>query len=158
MDHPLNKAFALAQAEGKIFWFLGTLLEVKITGEETNGVFSLLEEIDPPNFSTPLHIHHNEDEFFYILEGKATFKIGDKTIAAKSGTFLFAPRDIAHMYTIEGPAPARILSILMPAGLENFFIETSIPATEYKLPPADVDADMDKLFAAAAKYGVEILD
>ena len=153
-----KNAFALTSGEGKKYWFLGSLMEVKVTGEETNGAFSLLEFNDAPDSSTPLHIHHDEDEYFYVLEGEATFTIGEKTILAKPGTFLFAPRDIAHMYKIEGSKPAKIIMMLVPAGLEKLFIDHSAPATEYKLPPEDVETDMEKLFADAPNYGIEILE
>lgn len=158
MELQQKDAFALTSGEGKIYWFLGTLMEVKIMGEETNGTFSLLEEIDPPNFKTPLHIHHYEDEYFYILEGTVMFTIGEKTILAKPGTFLFVPRNIAHMYTVEGVAPAKILTMLTPAGLENLFIEGSVPATAYTLPPDGTELKLDKIIASAGSYGVEILD
>ncbi|WP_422122431.1 quercetin 2,3-dioxygenase [Planococcus sp. X10-3] len=158
MEERQNLAFALASGEGEKYWFLGTLMEVKVTGEETGGQFSILEEIDAPDFVTPLHIHHKEDECFYLLEGEVTFTIGDKTISAKPGTFVFAPRDIAHMYKVEGSQPAKILSMLTPAGLEKLFIKYSVPTTEYKLPPDDIESDVDKLFAESADYGIEILD
>ncbi|MEZ0481086.1 quercetin 2,3-dioxygenase [Planococcus sp. SSTMD024] len=155
---PHSDAFALASGEGKKYWFLGTLMEVKVMGEETGGLFSILEEIDPPNFAAPLHIHHNEDEYFYVLEGEVTFTIGEQVISAKPGTFVFAPKDLAHMYKVEGTEPAKILSMLAPAGLEKLFIDCSVPADGYKLPPEDVQTDMEKLFGLASEYGVEVLE
>jgi len=154
----LPQAFALASGEGKKYWFLGTVMEVKVMGEQTGGLFSILEEIDPPEFAAPLHIHHKEDEYFYVLEGEATFTIGDQTISAKPGTFIFAPRDIAHMYKVEGTQPAKILSMLAPAGLEKLFIECSVPADDYALPPDGIETDLKKLFGLAADYGVEVLE
>ena len=154
----LPQAFALASGEGKKYWFLGTVMEVKVMGEQTGGLFSILEEIDPPEFAAPLHIHHKEDEYFYVLEGEATFTIGDQTISAKPGTFIFAPRDVAHMYKVEGTQPAKILSMLAPAGLEKLFIECSVPADDYVLPPDDIETDLEKLFGLASDYGVEVLE
>ena len=158
MEERQNLAFALASGEGKKYWFMDTLMEVKVTGDQTGGQFSILEEIDSPDFVTPLHIHHKEDEYFYLLEGEVTFTIGDKTISAKPGTFVFAPRDIAHMYKVEGGKPARILSMLSPAGLEELFIKYSVPTSEYTLPPEDVESDVDMLFAEAADYGIEFVE
>ncbi|WP_187254514.1 quercetin 2,3-dioxygenase [Alkalicoccus halolimnae] len=158
MLEKLNHAFALASGEGKKYWFLGSLMEVKVTGEETGGAFSLLEEIDPPDFVTPLHIHRNEDEYFYVLEGEATFTIGEKTILGKPGTFVSAPRDIAHMYKIEKSGPAKIITMLVPAGLEQLFIDCSVPASDYKLPSEDVETDLEKLFGLALEYGIEVLE
>lgn len=153
-----KQAFAFASGEGEKYWFLGTVMEVKVSGEETGGAFSVLEEIDPPGFEAPLHIHHREDEYFYVLEGEATFTIGDETVRATPGMFVFAPRDLAHTYKVEGTEPAKLLSILAPAGLEKLFIECSVPADRYELPSDDVEMDVDKLFGLAADYGVEVLD
>ena len=158
MAQRMNKPFARASGEGKTYWFLGTVMEVKVMGEETGGLFSILEEIDPPDFAAPLHIHHQEDEYFYVLEGEVRFTIGDETISATPGTFVFAPRDIAHKYKVEGTEPAKILSMLTPAGLEKLFIECSVPAPEYKLPTEEIETDLDKLFGLAADYGVEVLE
>ncbi|MGK7376996.1 quercetin 2,3-dioxygenase [Planococcus sp. 1R117A] len=157
MEQQLNNAFAFAQGEGKAYWFIGTLLEMKATAEDTKGVFSLVESLHPPGYATPMHVHQNEDEIFYVLEGEVAFTVGEKTIMAKPGTFLYAPRGIAHMYKSEGTVPSRILIMLTPAGMEQFFVEASVPAEEFKLPPDTVVPDMDKLMAAAQKHGIEIL-
>ncbi|TWT01432.1 quercetin 2,3-dioxygenase [Planomicrobium sp. CPCC 101079] len=156
MEQQLNNAFAFAHGEGEAYWFLGTLLEMKATAKDTNGACGLIESLHPPGYATPLHVHQNEDEIFYVLEGELTFTVGEKTIMAKPGTFLYAPRGIAHMYKSEGTVPSRILIMVTPAGLEQFFVEASVPADEYKLPPDSIVPDMDKLMAAAQTYGIEI--
>ena len=157
MEQQLNNAFMFARGEGRAYWFIGTLLEMKATAEETNGAFSLMESLHPPGYATPMHVHQNEDEIFYVLEGELTFTVGEKTIMAKPGTFLYAPRGIAHMYKSDGAVPSRILIMVTPAGMEQFFIEASVAADEYKLPPDTIVPDMDKVMAAAGKYGIEIL-
>ncbi|MDN7247024.1 cupin domain-containing protein [Planococcus shenhongbingii] len=157
MEQQLNNAFSFAHGEGKAYWFLGTLIEMKATGEDTNGVFSLFEELHPPGYETPLHLHRNEDEIFYVVEGEATFTVGEKTIVGKPGTFLYAPRNIQHKVKIEGSVPAKILIMLTPAGGEQFFVEASVPADNFKLPPETIVPDMDQLMAAAQKFDIEIL-
>jgi mannose-6-phosphate isomerase-like protein (cupin superfamily) len=157
MDQPSNHAYVLAKGEGKAFWFLGTLFEVKATGVETGGSFSLIEELNPPGDGPPLHIHHNEDETFYILEGEVTFICGEKTIRATPGSYVYAPRGIPHTYRVEGTQPARMLTMMVPAGVEQFFIELGTPALELTLPPDTVTTDMEKLGCLAKKYNLEIL-
>ncbi len=158
MEQPTNSCYALSKEEGKAYWFLGTVFEVKATGKETGGAFSLIEEINPPGDGPPLHIHMDEDETFYILEGEVTFAVGEKTMRAAPGTFVFAPRGIPHTYKVEGDQPARMLTTIVPAGFEQFFIELGTPAHEFKLPPDTVTTDMEKLYALAKEYNVIILE
>ncbi|WP_158599116.1 cupin domain-containing protein [Planococcus salinus] len=157
----MNNAFSVAHGEGDAYWFRVTLLEVKATGEDTNGAFSLIEELHPPGCESPLHVRNNEELTYYVLEGEMTFTIGEKTIKGVPGTCIYVPRHIKHKYQVGGDSPAKVLSMFTPAGGEQFFIERSLPAEEYKLPPESVEVDgefdMDKLTATAQKYGIEIL-
>lgn len=157
MEKQLNNAFSFAHRKGKTYWFDGNLLEVKATGEETNGIFSVIEGVHPAGYETPLHIHHHEEESMYVLEGELTYTIGDTTVTAKPGTFIYAPRNIQHKFKIEGTGAARTLSILSPAGVEGFYMESGVEADAYKLPPDTIMPDLNKMMAAAQKYGIEIV-
>lgn len=137
-------------------WFLGSLMSLKASGEQTGGAFGLIEQVLPPGFAPPLHIHHDEDEAFYLLEGEMSFTCGDQTTRAKPGSFIFFPRDIPHWFRVEGTKSARLLQLNAPAGLERFFVEAGKPATELVLPPAELP-DLEKLVSIAAKYNLEIL-
>jgi mannose-6-phosphate isomerase-like protein (cupin superfamily) len=150
------EAYALSRDEGTAIWFLGTLMTLKATGEQTKGTYGLIEQLLPSGFSPPLHVHHNEDEAFYLLAGEASFTCGDQTLKARPGSFIFFPRDIPHWFHIEGTEPARLLQFNFPAGLEHFFLEVGEPAPELTLPPAE-PPDVGKLVAIAAKYNLEIL-
>jgi mannose-6-phosphate isomerase-like protein (cupin superfamily) len=67
-------------SEGPAFWFLNNLCVVKATTESTGGAFSMTHQISPPGSATPYHLHHVEDEAFYVLDGEYTFICsGDKT-------------------------------------------------------------------------------
>lgn len=153
----MNNAFSFAHGEGDAYWFNGTLMEVKASGDETNGVFSLIEGLLPPGYETPLHAKSNEEDMYYVLEGDLTFIVGEKTIKGIPGTFVYVPRHIKHKFTVEGSSPAKVLFMFTPAGVEQFFIEMGVAADEYKLPTDPVEFDMDKFVAAAQKYGIEIL-
>ncbi len=119
---PINNSYVLSKGLEKAIWFLGTLIEIKATGKETGGTFGLIEELNPPVEGPPLHIHHNEDETFYILEGEVTFYCGEKTINAKPGAYVFLPRGIPHKYKVEGNQPARMLTIMFLLGLNSFLL------------------------------------
>jgi glyoxylate utilization-related uncharacterized protein len=106
----------------------------------------------------PPHIHHREDETFYVIEGEMTFSIGDRTIKATPGTMVFAPRDVPHSFTIDSDQ-VRILVQVAPAGAEKFFKACSVPAPSMTLPPpAEVPySEIQKMMALAPDYGFEFV-
>ena len=150
------ESYALDREEGQSTWFLGTLMTLKAADEQTSGALGLIEQVLPPGFAPPRHVHHNEDEAFYLLEGEASFTCGGQTVKARPGTFIFFPRGIPHWFRIEGTEPARLLQFNMPAGVERFFMEVGEPAVELVLPPAK-PIDVGRLAEIAGKYNLEIL-
>ena len=165
-EEPMNddgtaRAFGLKEGEGEAWWWLGvTLATIKATGKETGGQYTLVEVVEPQGVDVPLHVHHNEDEAFYILEGEMTFYVGEETIKAGPGSFLFGPKDVPHAYTVDS-GPERLLFLLAPAGFEGLIRETSEPARSLTLPPQPEappdEAEMEQLMAIAARYGNEIV-
>jgi mannose-6-phosphate isomerase-like protein (cupin superfamily) len=151
--------FAFAAGEGFSFYFLGTLMTLKAAATETDGQFSLIEQVAPPGFATPLHMHRNEDEAMYILEGAYTFFVGDEMIRASPGTLVYLPRDVPHAFRVEGDAPARLLQLTTPAGLEQGFIDMGVPAAGSALPPPHMPTpeEIGRMAAISAKYHVEQL-
>ena len=161
MNEDSARAYALGEGEGEARWWLGvSLATIKATGKETGGRYTLVEVLEPEGEEAPLHVHHNEDEGFWVLEGELTFQVGEEKIKASPGSFLFGPRDVPHRYTVES-GPARLLFILSPSGFEEFIYATSEPAKELTLPPPPEgppdEAEMEQLGALARRYGAEIL-
>ena len=151
------KAFGLKEGEGEAWWWLGvTLVTIKATGKETGGRYTLVEVLEPEGEEAPLHVHHREDEAFWILEGELTFQVGDETIKASPGSFLYGPRDVPHGYTVDS-GPARMLWVLSPAGFEEFIYATSEPAKERTLPPPPEgppsEAEWSKMSSAGNREG-----
>ncbi|WP_394121959.1 cupin domain-containing protein [Planococcus donghaensis] len=157
MEPQLDHVFSFAHEEGKAYWFDGNLMEIKASGEETNDVFCLIEGLHPVGYETPLHLHRNEEEMVYILEGEVTCTVGEKNIAGKPGTFIYAPRNMPHKFKVESAEPARTLTILTPGGMDRFYMESGVAASERRLPPDTLKADIEKMMAAAQKYGIELL-
>lgn len=153
-------SYGLREGEGQARWWLGSLTTIKATGKETGGRYSLVEVLEPQGADGPLHVHHREDEAFWILEGELTFQIGDKTLEASPGTFIFGPRGVPHRYRVDS-GPARLLYLLSPSGFEELIYATSEPATSLTLPPPSQDppdeAELEKLADLARQYGAEIL-
>src|SRR5262245_29722473 len=138
---------------GEAVWFLGTRMELKASGETTNGAFGLIEQELPPGFGPP-HVHRNGDEAFYVLEGELTVTRGDEIVRVPAGSCVFLPRGVPHAFKV-GEAPARLLQLNVPAGLERFFVEAGEPARPPGLPPAGAP-DVGRMLALAPNYSVEI--
>jgi quercetin dioxygenase-like cupin family protein len=156
-----GRVFGLDKGEGEARWWLGiTLATIKATGKETEGRYTLVDVVEPEGAEAPLHVHHREDEAFWVLEGELTFEVGEETIKASPGTFLFGPRDVPHRYTVDS-GPARMLFVLSPPGFEEFIYATSEPAMENVLPPPPEEppgpAEMEQIGDLANQYGCEIL-
>jgi quercetin dioxygenase-like cupin family protein len=94
-----------------------------VSGEETFGRFSVVEEISPPGSVVPPHFHHRTDEIIYVLEGAYQFRIGEKNITAKQGDLLVIPRGTTHSFGNSSGASSKMLAIITPSGFENFFAE-----------------------------------
>ncbi len=152
---------AISSGEGEARWWFDGLALIKATAAETGGLMTILEITEPPDNQGPLHVHHVEDEGFWILEGSATFEIGDETIEARAGDYLFGPRDIPHRYTT-GPDGCRMLFIFTPGGFEVLLRATSRPAERRALPPPaeapPSEEEMKMMLAAIQDYGCEMLE
>src|SRR3990172_2358880 len=82
----------------KSLWVLGDLYTFKVSGEDTNANYAVLEVISYPNNGPPPHIHHREDEGFYVLDGEFSFLYCDRTFKATSGDFIHIPRGMPHTF------------------------------------------------------------
>lgn len=148
--------YTLARDEGEAVWFLGTLVTIKADRAQTGNALTIAELTLPPGFAPPPHIHHMEDEAFYILEGSATGICGEEDWEAAPGSFIWLPRRVAHGFTVSQDGPLRVFQITTPAGFDGFVREVGEPATSRTLPPPS-PPDLERLNAAAAKLGIEHL-
>ncbi len=147
----------VAKDEGQAWWWFSSLAVIKATAADTGGQMSIIEITEPPGMVGPLHVHHREDEGFWILEGDATFEVGGTTIEAHAGDYVYGPRNIPHRYSV-GPAGCRLLFIFTPGGFENLIIAMSKPAATRTLPPPSAEEpDWEQVAAIASAYGNELL-
>ena len=91
----------------------------KATGADTGGAVAFLEATTGPGAEPDAHIHHTSDELFYVLEGRMRFRLGEGTVEAPAGTFLFIPRGTVHAAWNDGAERARVLAAFVPAGPER---------------------------------------
>lgn len=141
--------------EGCSSWLMDELYTTKVAGRQTGEAFALVEVSTPPQCGPPPHIHHREDEAFYVLEGALEFISGDSAFTAVPGSFVHVPRGSLHAYKNAGAAPARCLTMLVPAGLERFYEEAGEPATEASSPPFG-EPDVERILTVASEYGLEV--
>ena len=139
--------------------YLGGLFSVLAGAEDTNGRFCLMEIVGRKGMEPPRHVHHRDDEGFYVLEGEITFYVGDEIYEATPGTFIFAPRGVPHSFTFETET-IRKLAIVTPGGLEEHFRDRRFgePAQALTLPPPPAGPpDMTAFVEDLASRGVEIV-
>jgi mannose-6-phosphate isomerase-like protein (cupin superfamily) len=150
-DRPL----VVAPDEGSALWFGPNRTRILATAEQTHGAFGLMHSWVPDGASPPRHVHHREEEAFYVLEGTLRIVCGDETLLAPAGTFALLPRGVPHTFRAEG-GDVRVLTLLTPGGGEGYFAEAGSPAQGSGLPPAG-PPDIARLTAAGPGFGIEIV-
>jgi quercetin dioxygenase-like cupin family protein len=157
--HALKPA-AIRADEGEARWWFGALAEIKATAADTGGQMTIVEVTEHPGAEAPLHVHHRDDEAFWVLEGDVTFEVGDETIKASAGDYVFGPRDIPHRFTV-GDGGCRMLFIMVPGGMEEVIRATSEPAPTRTLPPLTEEEpspeEIEGLKAIIREHGYELL-
>ena len=142
---------------GKSLWLMSDLFTFKVVGEDTNGAFSLAEVPAGAEFGPPPHIHHREDESFYVLEGAFEFSIGGRAFTAGAGSFVYLPKGLVHMHRAAGGASAKAVVMYTPAGVERFIEEAGRAATDVSATPGPPELpELERIVAVAQKYGIEV--
>ena len=150
-----ERGYVLGPAEGTAVWFLDTRMTVKAGGAQTGGAFTLLEWSAPVGFGPPRHVHHVEDEGFYVLDGELVVECGDRRWTAGPGAFVFLPHGIPHVFVVSR-GPVRGLQVTSPAGFESFIAELGRPPTGPGLPEPSAP-DVPRLLEAQARHRGEVV-
>ena len=138
-------------------WFLGALSQVRLSGEQTAGAFSLTDNLNRRGNGSPVHVHDREDETILVLEGDLRVIVGEDDYAAGPGTVAVLPRRLRHAYVVTS-ATARFLTLHTPAGFEQFAAEVGEPAQALTLPPPPAGPpDQAALAQIAARHHITIL-
>ena len=147
------RPYALAPGEGEPVWYVNNRATILASAAQTGGAFGLVDMKVAIGHGPPLHIHHDEDEALWVLEGHLTLRCGAETFAAGPGSFVFIPRGVPHTFRLEGNTPARLLVLLTPGGGEGFFVAAGRPAEGPGLPPP-APPDVARMTAVAADFGM----
>jgi quercetin dioxygenase-like cupin family protein len=154
---PSISPITLAAQEGEALWAFGGLTFIKASAETTGGRVAVIEQCAPRGAGSPLHVHHAEDEWFYVLEGELTFWVGGETYTAGAGGFVYGPRDIPHTFMVSSEE-AHFLLVTEPGGFADFVRRAGEPAPRLEVPPpATEPPDIAQMTALAAEYDIEIL-
>ena len=143
-----GKGFKANAGEGRIHGHIklkgvnANLLDLKVSGSDNGGSMAIFEQTSiSPGKGTPLHVHHSQDEVFYVVEGSYYFKVGEQKFHVSAGDTVFLPMKVPHAWT-QVSERGKMTVTFQPAGkMENFF--TTLAATENIPTPAE----MAKLFA-----------
>lgn len=130
----------------------------RLTGADSNGASALMEiTLDAHNLFAPPHIHDNEDEWFYILDGNCRVMLGGDIFELKTGDTAYVPRGNVHTLVNEADTPVRFLMGVTPAGMEPFFAEIAAALPDSPALPAaafnDFGAFMQQAIEAAPEVG-----
>jgi quercetin dioxygenase-like cupin family protein len=121
---PAAVTHLLGPDQGEVTHLLALGVRFLVDGERTGGAFSLVEHPLPPRaLGAPLHTHHHEDEYSYVLEGRFGVQLGDEVLEAGPGDLLSKPRGVPHAFWNAGDTPGRLLELISPAGFEHYFRE-----------------------------------
>jgi mannose-6-phosphate isomerase-like protein (cupin superfamily) len=149
------QAIVLGPGEGTaVLRPAGQATTIKASAEQTGGAFAILEAVEPTGAAgPPLHIHHDNQEVFYILDGTLTIRIGEETVTASAGSFVLVPRETRHTFKNPGTEPAKFLIFVSPGGYEGFFAEMA----ELFKNAGGQPPEFPVIAATAAKYGQEFV-
>jgi quercetin dioxygenase-like cupin family protein len=145
----MSNKFIYSRANpGEAYWVMGDMFTYLVTGAESGGsYFTLIADVAPHD-GPPPHVHHMEEEQFYVLEGELTFSVGDQTFQVSAGDFVHIPRETVHSFK-NGPTPSRLLATFSPAGIEGFFREVGEPVKDrFESPPPVTEETIARVVAA----------
>jgi mannose-6-phosphate isomerase-like protein (cupin superfamily) len=140
-------------------WFLNTLVTIRVAAGDGAGGTSILEHCAPHGDSPPLHLHHDEDEVFCLLEGEMRFQIGEEERRATAGAVLLAPMGVPHTYRVESSEGARWLTVTANRGFERMVRSVARPAprAELPMPSRPTPAQIGALVSACRESGIDIV-
>jgi mannose-6-phosphate isomerase-like protein (cupin superfamily) len=145
--------YHLGADDGEGYHFLNSLMIVKASGDDTRGQLAVVEARTPPDYGPPPHIHADEEEIFYVLEGTVEVMCGDQQFIAAPGSLVLTPRGTLHTFHVTGDGPGKLLVITAPAQFERFVAEVGSPAHAMEIP-APEEPDVERLIEISARFGI----
>jgi len=145
-NNALEQPTIISSDDGDAVDLGGLGVHWKIGGPDTGDRFAVVHHpIAPRSLAAPLHYHHNEDEYSFVLEGTLGALLGDEVVEAGPGTWVFKPRHQWHTFWNAGDTPCHIIEVISPAGFEQYFREV-----------AETQGDMERFAQICEKYELEM--
>jgi mannose-6-phosphate isomerase-like protein (cupin superfamily) len=129
-----SDAFIVENGGGRPIHVLGDEVIIKVSSRDTGGAFNVFEGNTRPLSGPPLHIHYDQDECWRVLEGEFRFVVDGKEIHARAGDTVFAPRGSRHTFQNVSTTPSRMVTTVVPGGLDDFFEELEQIAPRGTMP------------------------
>jgi mannose-6-phosphate isomerase-like protein (cupin superfamily) len=154
------KSITILPTEGDSFDFGGFAVHWKIDGASTGARFAVVHHpMAPHALAAPLHRHHNEDEYSYVIKGTFGALLGDDVVTAEPGTWVFKPREQWHTFWNAGDAPCEIIEVISPAGFEKYFHEVAAAWGDMKRfqeinDKYSLDMDFDSVPGLCDRFGL----
>jgi quercetin dioxygenase-like cupin family protein len=128
----------------------------KVLGDHTEGrLFQVLVSY-PRGAAPPVHIHHDADETFFVVDGEVTIVVGEERYECTAGDFAFAQKGIQHTFLVQS-ARAELLATFSPAGIDGFFEQVAPPVTEGEAAPPPSMPDPDEFVRLMNEYQCEFV-
>jgi quercetin dioxygenase-like cupin family protein len=145
-----RKAFVTQRGDGLPIHVVGDEVTVKISSHATGGAFAVFESQVRPLHGPPLHVHNTQDESWYVLDGEFLFEVDGREIYARTGDTVFAARGTCHAFQNIGTTTGRMLTTVVPGGLDVFFEELE------RVTVPGVEPDPARMAPLFAKHGLEL--
>lgn len=157
--------FLVQPGSGDVIWDGPIGTTVTVSTEATGGALSICEMPVAAGYMVPPHVHHDTDEWSYVLEGRIGARVGDDEFSAEPGSWILKPRGLMHTFWNASPEPARIIELLTPGRFEHFFRQMTALAARDELTDEMMGAlaeeygttvSMDWVDDLTARYGLQV--
>ncbi|GLU51357.1 cupin domain-containing protein [Dyadobacter frigoris] len=159
MEELKKPAQIVTPDDGAIISVVGDTYRIVISGKQTAGAFAIIDMLVPTGGGPGPHAHTDFDESFYVLDGEIEVKTENQNYIAKKGDFVHIPKGgLVHCFKNKSEETARLWCTVVPAGLDEFFLEAGKPVKKGKFLPAAQPGEDEKkvLNALAEKYGQKL--
>ena len=155
----MNDLLAVPAGEGDHYHFLNHLATVKVAAGESDSGMSAVEFTAPRGFGPPLHVHNEEDELLYVIDGRIRLDVGDEPVYAETGTMVSLPHGIPHIFQVESET-ARFLTVTsgrQSAPSFDRFVSALGASTDLATLPFPTEIDPGHVAQVCAQHGIEVL-
>jgi quercetin dioxygenase-like cupin family protein len=153
---PTPRAYGYEPGGGRRLWVVGDTLTFKATAAQTGGSLTAVEVLAAPGGGPPPHVHANEDEMWFVLDGEFEILHGEEMLRLTAGGFAFVPRGTLHRFENVSDTPSRVLIVFTPGGFEGFFFEAGLPVVQGETAPSLGPDEIERSREAALRYGMDV--